>query len=161
MLGSQLKALVLVKSLQRKFTLISLSISTPYGQGATQARSTPQCSGSQAAPNFARSAFDGPLQALDQRLQGSAGEHELVTLQNAVHVGALLRQHVHPRQVARRQPQSLPAAQTHSRVIHALSRPSFGGTLRVGLMVCLGRHTSCTTMPAPRSADRRSTCSFQ
>ena len=133
MLSSQLMALILVKYVQSMFTLVTLSMSRPAGRGAsfTQARSTPQCSGSQAAPNFAGSAFDGPLQARDQRLQGRAGEHELVALQNAVHVGALLRQHVHPRQVARRQPQSLPAAQPHSRIIHALSRPSFGGTLRI------------------------------
>jgi hypothetical protein len=55
-------------------------------------------------------ALDGPPQARGQRLERGARQHQLVALQDAIHVGALRRQHVHPGQVGRGQPQRLPAA---------------------------------------------------
>ena len=46
----------------------------------------------------------GPAQSLNRSLQSRLGEHQLVPLQNAVHIHALLRQYIHPWQVASSSP---------------------------------------------------------
>ena len=63
------------------------------------------------------SAPHGRVQARHQRVQRRARQHELVALQDAVHVGATRRQHVHPRQVVRRQPQVLPAGSPNASAV--------------------------------------------